>query len=78
MARTRTEARSATTASSDDDVIYNVVTNVEEQYSIWPANEAAPARWTAVGISGTKSQCLAYIESVWTDMRPRSVRLSGE
>jgi MbtH protein len=32
-----------------------------------------PGRW-AVGTRGTKAECLAQIEQVWTDMRPRSMR----
>jgi MbtH protein len=27
-----------------------------------------------VGKTGTKEECLAHIEQVWTDMRPLSVR----
>lgn len=57
-----------------DDTIYSVVINHEEQYSIWPANRAIPDGWKAVGKKGTKEQCLAYIEEVWTDMRPISLR----
>jgi MbtH protein len=57
-----------------DDVIFNVVVNHEEQYSIWPADRELPAGWRAVGKSGTKKECLAYIEEVWTDMRPLSLR----
>jgi MbtH protein len=58
----------------EDDTIYEVVMNHEEQYSIWPAYKAVPAGWRAVGKSGPKSECLAYIEEVWTDMRPLSLR----
>jgi MbtH protein len=57
-----------------DDVIFNVVVNHEEQYSIWPADRELPAGWSAVGKSGTKQECLAHIETVWTDMRPLSLR----
>ena len=30
--------------------------------------------WKAVGKSGQKQECLEYIEEVWTDMRPLSLR----
>jgi MbtH protein len=50
----------------EDTTIYKVVMNHEEQYSIWPADrENAPG-------------CLAYIEEVWTDMRPLSLRKQME
>lgn len=53
---------------------YAVVVNHEEQYSIWPHGKDLPAGWTATGILGDRDDCLAHIERVWTDMRPRSLR----
>ena len=57
-----------------DTTIYKVVVNHEEQYSIWPADRENPLGWRDVGKSGLKAECLAYIEAVWTDMRPLSLR----
>ena len=54
--------------------VYTVVMNHEEQYSIWPLDLAVPAGWREVGRTGSKAECLAYIEEVWTDMRPLSLR----
>lgn len=62
----------------NDDAIYNVVINHEEQYSIWLANRELPLGWKFVGKSGKKSECLDYIEEVWTDMRPLSLRKKME
>ena len=53
---------------------YKVVVNLEEQYSIWPADRENPAGWKDVGTHGSKTECLAHIESIWTDMRPLSLR----
>jgi MbtH protein len=53
-----------------------VVINDEEQYSIWAADRPIPAGWRAAGATGSEDECLAYIDEHWTDMRPRSVRLS--
>ena len=61
-----------------DSQIYNVVVNHEEQYSIWPDFKEIPAGWRAAGKSGPKSECLAYIHEVWTDMRPLSLRKKME
>lgn len=58
----------------EDTTIYTVVMNHEEQYSIWPAERELPLGWQAVGQTGSKDECLAYIEEVWTDMRPLSLR----
>lgn len=58
----------------EDKTIYLVVINEEEQYSIWPEYKEIPYGWKEVGTSGLKSECLAYIKEVWTDMRPLSLR----
>lgn len=59
---------------NDDTTIYKVVVNHEEQYSIWAADRENPLGWNNAGKQGTKQDCLAYIEEVWTDMRPLSLR----
>ena len=59
---------------SEGKIIYQVVINPQAQYSIWPVEIALPMGWTAEGKSGPKADCLAYIEEVWTDMRPLSIR----
>jgi len=63
---------------TEDTTIYNVVVNHEEQYSIWPAHRENALGWRNVGKTGSKSECLAYIKEVWTDMRPLSLRLKME
>lgn len=60
--------------TDDDTTIYNVVINHEEQYSIWPAERENPLGWRNVGVSGNKQTCLDHIKTVWTDMRPLSLR----
>ena len=62
----------------DDQSLYKVVLNHEEQYSIWPADRANPLGWRDEGQLGTQSECLAYIKNVWTDMRPISLRKKME
>jgi MbtH protein len=58
----------------EDDRIYRVVVNHEEQYSIWPADRENPLGWRDGGKTGTQKECLDYVDEVWTDMRPLSVR----
>lgn len=62
----------------EDTTIYKVVMNHEEQYSIWPVDRENAPGWRDVGKQGSKSDCLAYIEQVWTDMRPLSLRKQME
>lgn len=61
-----------------DDITYRVVVNHEEQYSIWPVDRQLPPGWNEAGKSGAKHECLAYIDEVWTDMRPLSLRKKME
>jgi len=61
---------------NEDPTIYKVVVNSEEQYSIWPADRENPLGWNDAGKTGTKQECMAYIQEVWTDMRPLSLRRS--
>lgn len=59
---------------SNDARTYHTVCNDEGQYSIWPATKTIPAGWTAVGVRGTRDDCLAYIREHWTDLRPKTLR----
>ncbi|NJO81149.1 MAG: MbtH family NRPS accessory protein [Cyanobacteria bacterium RM1_2_2] len=63
---------------AENNTIYFVVINEEEQYSIWPDYREIPFGWRAVGKSGLKQECLEYIKEVWTDMRPLSLRRQME
>ena len=62
----------------EDNTIYKVVMNHEEQYSIWPADRENPLGWSDAGEKGSKMECLAYIKEVWTDMRSLSLRKKME
>lgn len=57
-----------------DDRSYGVVVNDEEQYSVWFADREPPPGWRAVGKEGPREECLAYVNEVWTDMRPLTLR----
>lgn len=59
---------------STAELRYRVVVNHEEQYSIWPLARELPSGWKGLDQNGSKEECLAYIEEVWTDMRPLSLR----
>src|SRR5215216_3526275 len=62
----------------DDKRTYKVVVNDEEQYSIWQADRDNAPGWRDAGKSGSKTECLAHIGEVWTDMRPLSLRKKME
>lgn len=65
-------------SNQEDTMIYKVVVNHEDQYSIWPAHRVNAPGWRDAGKQGKKSDCLEFIKTVWTDMRPLSLRRAME
>lgn len=57
----------------DENGEFCVLVNDEGQYSLWPTFRDVPAGWQTVGPRGARQTCLDYVESVWTDMRPKSL-----
>lgn len=62
------------TRDEEENWSYKVLINEEEQYSLWPAFKGIPAGWRSVGPTGTKAECLAFIDANWIDMRPASLK----
>lgn len=60
---------------SNDNQDALVLLNDEEQYSLWPAGRELPRGWRQV-FAGPRQACLDYVESHWTDMRPKSLRVA--
>jgi MbtH protein len=58
---------------SIDGETFVVLLNEQGQYSLWPAGKPIPSGWTGVCPPAPKSECLAFVEAEWTDMRPRSL-----
>jgi MbtH protein len=52
---------------------HQVLINDEEQYSLWPGAKPVPSGWRSV-FAGSREDCLAHVDAVWTDMRPKSIR----
>ncbi|MEV4820394.1 MbtH family NRPS accessory protein [Micromonospora sp. NPDC049274] len=50
-----------------------VVVNDEGQHSLWPHALGLPAGWTVTHGPADRVSCLDYVNSTWTDMRPRSL-----
>jgi MbtH protein len=53
---------------------YKVVINHKKQYSILRGDQVVSRGWKEVGKIGTKTECLNYIEEVWTDMKASDKR----
>ncbi|BDB41663.1 MULTISPECIES: MbtH family protein [Mycobacterium] len=58
----------------DEDGTFYVLTNDEEQHSLWPESIGRPAGWRVVFGADSRANCLAYVEQHWTDMRPKTLR----
>ena len=68
----------ATNPFDDEDGRFYVLTNDEDQHSLWPRFAELPAGWQVVFGESDRAACLEYVERTWTDMRPRSLRLAME
>jgi MbtH protein len=57
----------------DPDGVYTVLVNDEGQHSLWPEFVDVPAGWKVVHGPTGRQDCLDYIETNWTDLRPKSL-----
>ena len=57
----------------DEQGVYLVLVNDEKQHSLWPAFCAVPDGWTVVHGEDNRENCLKYVSTNWTDMRPASL-----
>jgi len=53
--------------------VYLVLVNDENQHSLWPQFVDVPAGWSTVFGPESRAACLEYIETNWTDLRPKSL-----
>jgi MbtH protein len=57
----------------DEDGVYLVLVNDENQHSLWPAAIDVPDGWRVAHDRDTRAGALAYVEENWTDLRPASL-----
>ena len=57
----------------DEAGVFHVLINEEGQYSLWPSFKQVPNGWTIVHEADSRQNCLEFINSHWTDMRPNSL-----
>ena len=55
-----------------------VLINHEEQYSLWLADLEIPEGWRQVWGPESKDACMKWVDEVWTDLRPLSLRKAME
>jgi MbtH protein len=64
----------STNPFDDENGRFYVLTNDEDQHSLWPTFAEVPEGWQVVFGESSRPECLAYVEDNWTDLRPRSLR----
>jgi MbtH protein len=57
----------------DPDANYFVLINEEGQHSLWPIFADVPEGWEVIFGEAGRQDCLDFIETNWTDMRPNSL-----
>ena len=57
----------------NNEASFLVLTNDENQHSIWPDFIEIPKGWKSVHGPANKSDCLQFVEVNWVDMRPRGL-----
>jgi uncharacterized protein YbdZ (MbtH family) len=53
------------------DGTFSVLVDDEGRHSLWPSFAGVPAGWTVVHGPATRDACVEYVNTHWTDMRPR-------
>jgi uncharacterized protein YbdZ (MbtH family) len=64
----------STNPFDDPDGSFYALVNEEGQYSLWPVFADVPAGWSVEHGPAERASCLEYVETHWTDLRPRSLR----
>ena len=54
--------------------LWHVVVDQQLRHSVWPDDRSVPMGWTIAGFAGSREECLAEIEEIWTDPRPLGLR----
>lgn len=57
----------------DPEGTFLVLVNDENQHSLWPSFIDPPSGWTAVFGPESQGAALDYVDTHWTDMRPKSL-----
>ncbi|WP_353955255.1 MbtH family protein [uncultured Thalassospira sp.] len=55
----------------DESVVFDVVVNDCDQYSIWPSNIKVPLGWRVSLVNKSRKDCLDFIKLKWPDISPR-------
>ncbi|MFF9978534.1 MbtH family protein [Streptomyces erythrochromogenes] len=68
----------STNPFDDAEGRFLVLVNDEGQHSLWPSFVDVPGGWTIALGENTRETCLDFVETNWTDLRPRSLARSTD
>lgn len=54
-------APAAASEEGSGDNLYTIISNIEDQWRIWPADKPLSTGWVEMGFTGTKQQCYEYM-----------------
>nr|ATU31796.1 MbtH protein [Streptomyces sp. KCB13F003] len=57
----------------NDEAFYLVLVNKEGQHSVWPGFADVPQGWEVAFGPQLRQECLDFVNTNWTDMRPKSL-----
>ncbi|MEU9092773.1 MbtH family protein [Streptomyces sp. NPDC048428] len=66
----------STNPFDDPEGRFTVLVNSEGQHSLWPSFAEVPGGWTIAFDENTREACLDFVETNWSDLRPRSLEAS--
>ncbi|MFD3523907.1 MbtH family protein [Streptomyces sp. NPDC058653] len=68
----------STNPFDDPEGRFLVLVNDEGQHSLWPSFADVPGGWEIVLGENSRDTCMEFIETNWTDLRPRSLATSTD
>tara|TARA_R110001632_G_scaffold1368_5_gene5610 strand:- start:24202 stop:24426 length:225 start_codon:yes stop_codon:yes gene_type:complete len=57
----------------NESLKFIVLVNALQQHSLWPIFKTTPQGWQPVFGPTSRDDCLDYVETNWTDIRPQGL-----
>ena len=56
----------------NDSLEFVILVNALQQHSLWPLFKTIPQGWKQLFGPSSRENCLEYVETNWTDIRPQN------
>lgn len=57
-----------------DDSLYAVMVNGDDRHALWPLGHDVLPGWRLTGFTGTRQECVRFIDEAWEDAHPAGKR----